>query len=129
MNAVQELADVEMDILGKSRDDNLIYAPIVLSLSVNVAAAPSDKDRDQMIHLKASVLKMYSEQSVEKNQELLSHLISTVYLLLEPAQKKHVAIETKTRHEQGQKISCNSPCFCGSGKKYKHCHGKPGFKE
>ena len=86
MDAVQELADVEMDILGKSRNDGLIYAPIVLSLSVDVADAPSDKDREEMIHLKASVLKMYSEQSVEKNQDLLLHLISTVHLLLEPAE-------------------------------------------
>ncbi len=25
---------------------------------------------------------------------------------------------------QGQKIGRNDPCPCGSGKKYKHCHGK-----
>jgi preprotein translocase subunit SecA len=24
----------------------------------------------------------------------------------------------------GQKIGRNDPCPCGSGKKYKHCHGK-----
>jgi preprotein translocase subunit SecA len=24
----------------------------------------------------------------------------------------------------GQKIGRNEPCPCGSGKKYKHCHGK-----
>ena len=23
-----------------------------------------------------------------------------------------------------KKIGRNEPCFCGSGKKYKHCHGK-----
>jgi preprotein translocase subunit SecA len=23
------------------------------------------------------------------------------------------------------KIGRNDPCFCGSGKKYKHCHGSP----
>lgn len=25
----------------------------------------------------------------------------------------------------GQKVGRNEPCPCGSGKKYKHCHGKP----
>lgn len=25
---------------------------------------------------------------------------------------------------QGRKIGRNEPCYCGSGKKYKHCHGK-----
>jgi preprotein translocase subunit SecA len=24
----------------------------------------------------------------------------------------------------GPKVGRNDPCFCGSGKKYKHCHGK-----
>ena len=26
--------------------------------------------------------------------------------------------------QKRQKISRNAPCTCGSGKKYKHCHGK-----
>jgi preprotein translocase subunit SecA len=25
-----------------------------------------------------------------------------------------------------KKVGRNDPCPCGSGKKYKHCHGKPG---
>jgi preprotein translocase subunit SecA len=25
---------------------------------------------------------------------------------------------------QGPKVGRNDPCPCGSGKKYKHCHGK-----
>ena len=33
-------------------------------------------------------------------------------------QSKNVPVEKK------QKISRNAPCTCGSGKKYKHCHGK-----
>jgi preprotein translocase subunit SecA len=24
----------------------------------------------------------------------------------------------------GQKVGRNDPCPCGSGKKYKHCHGR-----
>jgi preprotein translocase subunit SecA len=27
------------------------------------------------------------------------------------------------KNAQGQKIGRNDPCFCGSGKKYKRCHG------
>ena len=33
-------------------------------------------------------------------------------------QQKKIPVEKK------QKISRNAPCTCGSGKKYKHCHGK-----
>jgi hypothetical protein len=31
---------------------------------------------------------------------------------------------TKPATRSGEKIGRNDPCFCGSGKKYKHCHGK-----
>ncbi len=31
---------------------------------------------------------------------------------------------TETYQRKGEKIGRNSPCPCGSGKKYKHCHGK-----
>ncbi len=40
---------------------------------------------------------------------------------------KVVVEEKKTKSvplEKKQKISRNAPCSCGSGKKYKHCHGK-----
>jgi preprotein translocase subunit SecA len=32
-------------------------------------------------------------------------------------------VETFVR--EGEKVGRNDPCPCGSGKKYKHCHGKP----
>jgi len=32
--------------------------------------------------------------------------------------------ETFVRHER--KVGRNEPCPCGSGKKYKHCHGRTG---
>jgi preprotein translocase subunit SecA len=31
-----------------------------------------------------------------------------------------------TRRRDGQKVGRNQPCPCGSGKKYKLCHGRPG---
>jgi preprotein translocase subunit SecA len=33
---------------------------------------------------------------------------------------------TGTYHRTEPKIGRNDPCPCGSGKKYKNCHGKPG---
>ncbi len=32
-------------------------------------------------------------------------------------------VEVKARDDHGQKIGRNDPCHCGSGKKYKKCHG------
>ena len=41
-----------------------------------------------------------------------------------------VVVEEKNEEKKGvpfqkkQKVSRNAPCTCGSGKKYKHCHGR-----
>jgi yecA family protein len=47
-----------------------------------------------------------------------------------PASNGHMAFGTigskKPYMREQAKISRNDPCPCGSGKKYKHCHGKPG---
>jgi len=32
-------------------------------------------------------------------------------------------INTKVKNEQGEKVGRNDLCPCGSGKKYKRCHG------
>jgi preprotein translocase subunit SecA len=40
--------------------------------------------------------------------------------LAEAATKKKVQPTVR----QTQKVGRNDPCPCGSGKKYKHCHGK-----
>jgi preprotein translocase subunit SecA len=34
------------------------------------------------------------------------------------------ATKKKPVTRPGQKVGRNDPCPCGSGKKYKHCHGK-----
>jgi len=38
--------------------------------------------------------------------------------------KSNLVAENKNRGNDGQKIGRNDPCPCGSGKKYKKCHGK-----
>src|SRR6185369_17055424 len=34
---------------------------------------------------------------------------------------------TKAPFRRGQKIGRNDPCFCGNGRKFKHCHGGPQY--
>ena len=39
-------------------------------------------------------------------------------------EEKQTKSEKKLPVKKKEKISRNAPCTCGSGKKYKHCHGK-----
>ncbi len=41
----------------------------------------------------------------------------------EKAEKKSIVIP-KPKDAEGHKIGRNDPCYCGSGKKFKQCHGK-----
>lgn len=43
---------------------------------------------------------------------------------VEDREQASQVIESKPRDESGHKIGRNDPCWCGSGKKYKKCHGK-----
>ncbi|MGR8946885.1 MAG: preprotein translocase subunit SecA [Gammaproteobacteria bacterium] len=42
----------------------------------------------------------------------------------DPAQAENVGGGTGTYVREGKKVGRNEPCPCGSGKKYKQCHGK-----
>jgi len=49
----------------------------------------------------------------------IAHMIFRVNL-----EKREVPRPRKAAMPAGQKVGRNDPCPCGSGKKYKHCHGK-----
>lgn len=46
--------------------------------------------------------------------------------IFDAAKKRELYLEAKKMNTivKGKKIGRNDPCPCGSGKKYKHCHGK-----
>jgi preprotein translocase subunit SecA len=41
----------------------------------------------------------------------------------EVMEEEPVAVAMKPFQQFGKKVGRNEPCPCGSGKKYKHCHG------
>ncbi len=41
-----------------------------------------------------------------------------------PAPAQEQAVSVQPYHKEGPKVGRNDPCPCGSGKKYKKCHGK-----
>ena len=43
---------------------------------------------------------------------------------LQDANADAAGSDAQTFVRQGQKVGRNDPCPCGSGKKYKYCHGK-----
>ena len=44
-------------------------------------------------------------------------------VVTEQTKKEDNNTEILTQKNQNKKMGRNEPCFCGSGKKFKHCHG------
>jgi len=57
------------------------------------------------------------------------HAESSAVTAAEPERNENDAADTRSEKvepfvRQGRKVGRNEPCPCGSGKKYKQCHGK-----
>jgi len=97
--------------------------------------------RDPLIEYKQESFHLFS-QLVSNIQKEVAHTIFKVNIglqlapsvmaddkmTLKGAQKTSAGeagiVEGKVRNESGKKVGRNDPCPCGSGRKYKRCHGK-----
>ncbi len=70
-------------------------------------------------------VQLQSRDDAQKEQEALAKMKAQMEeaneALVKNIDEEHLATNEK-------KIARNEPCPCGSGKKYKHCHGKSGPK-
>ena len=80
-------------------------------------------------------LNEYKREAFEMFERLLAGLRETVTMVLSHVEIRQPEPETAAAAPSGaagaaaaapvnRKVSRNEPCPCGSGKKYKHCHGK-----
>ncbi|MGM0647200.1 MAG: SEC-C metal-binding domain-containing protein, partial [Bacteroidota bacterium] len=67
------------------------------------------------------------EASLPKGTDL-SNLKTSRTDMGEVAKQQTSQKETTQPRKVEKKVGRNDPCPCGSGKKYKHCHGKPGVE-
>ncbi len=98
--------------------------------------------RDPLVEYKKDGLRLFKEmeESVEAEVvRLIPHIAVGAFLKEEEQMKKEVkqaqaaggddtaverTLDTGPKNEAGERIGRNDPCYCGSGKKYKKCHGQ-----
>ena len=61
-----------------------------------------------------------------KKQQAMQFEHAEANSALNPKTEQQAAEKAQPFRREGRKIGRNEPCFCGSGKKFKHCHGKLG---
>jgi preprotein translocase subunit SecA len=95
--------------------------------------------KDPLVEYKREGFEMFAAMMERIKNDAVEHLFKIQVVKDEPAPAVHPAVPrpsklqfsrgdapaaAKTVHRDVQKVGRNDPCPCGSGKKYKKCHGQ-----
>ncbi|MFA5830461.1 MAG: preprotein translocase subunit SecA [Candidatus Paceibacterota bacterium] len=136
LEALRRIALQSTDMLWMDHLDMMDY----LRNSVRLRAYGQ---RDPLVEYKKEGLRLFREMEEEWKDNIIQFIknIDTDVLAAEErrmeeakiqmeraviesgAQEGTSATSNAPRNEEGKKIGRNDPCHCGSGKKFKHCHG------
>ena len=75
--------------------------------------------KDPLAEFRREAFQLFEDLLFKIKTETIKFLVNTNIVIQDKKEEKQTGNFVKTR-----KISRNEPCSCGSGKKYKHCHGK-----
>ena len=75
--------------------------------------------KDPLAEFRREAFQLFEDLLFKIKTETIKFLINTNIVIQDKKEEKQTGEFVKKR-----KISRNEPCSCGSGKKYKHCHGK-----
>ena len=75
--------------------------------------------KDPLAEFRREAFGLFESLLIKIKTETLKFLINTNVVV----EEKNDSVKQKTFFKK-RKISRNDPCYCGSNKKYKHCHGK-----
>ena len=127
-NKFQEKRNERIKLLGENRTQEIekgFFLQIVdiswkshiqyLEQLRQVIGLRSYGQRDPLIEYKKEAFDLFENLLQKLKRDLVAILINLSFA--EPIEKKEEPINIK------KKMKRNEPCFCGSGKKYKHCHG------
>ena len=98
-----------MDISWKSHIQYLEQLRQVIGLR-------SYGQRDPLIEYKKEAFNLFENLLNKLKTDIITILIN-LSIIEQPIEKKENIVLPK------KKIKRNEPCYCGSGRKYKHCHG------
>jgi len=81
-------------------------------------------NKDPLVEYKREGFKLFQQLLAEVDRGLV-YSIFKVELRTQPVHNyNHLPTNSTAPGAQGKKVGRNDPCPCGSGKKYKKCHGK-----
>jgi preprotein translocase subunit SecA len=121
-------------ILGKDQSKEIEKRILLQSIDINwkshiqyleqlrqVIGLRSYGQRDPLVEYKKEAFDLFSNLLDKLKLDYITVLMNLQ--VVEQLEKKEVEQKTMSPKLADKKIGRNEPCFCGSGKKYKHCCG------
>jgi uncharacterized protein len=113
------VAGFQFAMLSFPQLEDLQQAAVGMGLMRLFRHLPADSAEEQ-----EALALIEREYPLESLEEAVQDLVGSVVDLIEIGRTVRYRVETVQR--TGPKLGRNDPCFCGSGKKLKQCHGSNG---
>ena len=79
--------------------------------------------RDPLVEYKKEAFELFSKLLEKLKLDYVTILMNLKVVLETNEQNKNKQNDVSKEISKNKKMGRNEPCFCGSGKKFKHCHG------
>ena len=133
-NIFKETRDERIKVLGKDQNNQVekrIFLQMLdflwrshlqyLEQLRQVIGLRSYGQKDPLAEFRKEAFELFEALLFKVKSDTIKFLINLKVVV---QKEEEVKKQNRIPAEKKEKISRNAPCTCGSGKKYKHCHGK-----
>jgi len=135
-NKFQETRNERINLLGEDHAKEIEKRIFLQSIDLNwkshiqyleqlrqVIGLRSYGQRDPLVEYKKEAFELFSNLLEKLKLDYVTVLINLKVVLEASQEKDNNQNDISRQATNNKKMRRNEPCFCGSGKKFKHCHG------
>ena len=135
-NKFQETRNNRIKLLGEEHAKEIEKRIFLQSIDLNwkshiqyleqlrqVIGLRSYGQRDPLVEYKKEAFELFSNLLEKLKLDYVTILINLKIVLESSQEKENKQNDISKQVSNNKKMGRNEPCFCGSGKKFKHCHG------
>ena len=115
--------DIEKRIFLQSIDLNWKSHIQYLEQLRQVIGLRSYGQRDPLVEYKKEAFELFSNLLEKLKLDYVTILMNLKVVIESNQDKENKQNDISNQISKNKKMGRNEPCFCGSGKKFKHCHG------
>ena len=135
-NKFQETRKERIKLLGKDHAKEIEKRIFLQSIDLNwkshiqyleqlrqVIGLRSYGQRDPLVEYKKEAFELFSNLLEKLKLDYVTILMNLKVVLESSQENERKQKDITNQISKNKKMGRNEPCFCGSGKKFKHCHG------